>query len=85
MPKACPSLFAGLDWFQNATLVRTTAAEFELLKRRYLPATVFKVVHQLPEGAVGLVCQGLSCLPAAGDRSTLLEQLQRSQTRTGIG
>ncbi|USR92539.1 thioredoxin domain-containing protein [Phormidium yuhuli AB48] len=85
MPQACPSLFAALDWFQNATLVRTTAAEMAQLKERYLPATVLKQVQELPDGAVGLVCQGLSCLEPARDRNSLLAQLEQSQSRIGIG
>lgn len=74
-----------MDWFQNATLVRTTAAEMAQLKERYLPATVLKQVQELPDGAVGLVCQGLSCLEPARDRNSLLAQLEQSQSRIGIG
>ncbi|MBD2310517.1 thioredoxin domain-containing protein [Desertifilum sp. FACHB-1129] len=60
-PQACPSLFSALDWYRNHTLIRTTPDQIATLNRQYLPTTVFKVETNLPQGAVGLVCQGLSC------------------------
>jgi hypothetical protein len=48
---------------------------------KYLSTTVFAAVSDLPEGTVGLVCQGLQCLPAPGSLEQLLEQVQRSQNR----
>jgi hypothetical protein len=79
-PQACPSLFAALDWFQTHTLVRTTAKQVQRLSVQYLPTTVFRV-DDLPEGAIALVCQGLSCNEPARSEEQLHRQLQQSQTR----
>lgn len=81
MPQACPMLFVGLDWYQHATLIRTTEAEAAQLSRQFWPTTVVKAVSSLPEGSVGLVCRGLTCLEPAGDRQMMLDQLQKSHTR----
>ncbi|HEY9761044.1 MAG TPA: thioredoxin domain-containing protein [Trichocoleus sp.] len=76
IPRACPSLFAALDWFRHGTLIRTSADKIPALMRTYLPTAVFAVEPNLPEDAVGLVCQGLSCQePALSD-----EQLQQQIT-----
>ncbi len=79
-PQACPSLFAALDWFQTHTLVRTTAEQVQRLSAQYLPTTVLRV-DELPEGAIALVCQGLSCNEPAQRENQLDRQLQQSQTR----
>lgn len=73
LPRACPSLFVALDWFHHGTLVRTTADQLPGLMAMYRPNVVFAVDEALPEGAVGLVCRGLSCLEPAQS----LEQLQQ--------
>jgi uncharacterized protein YyaL (SSP411 family) len=80
-PQACPSLFTALDWYQNSTLIRTTTEQIHSLSSQYLPTTMFVSVSTLPEGAIGLVCQGLKCLPAAANLEQLLNQVQRSQLR----
>jgi len=80
-PQACPSLFAALDWYRNSTLIRTTSEQINILIPKYLPTTVFTSVSKLPERSVGLVCQGLKCLPAAESIEQLLQQVQQSQTR----
>jgi uncharacterized protein YyaL (SSP411 family) len=80
-PQACPSLFTALDWYQNSTLIRSNIEQITSLMPKYLPTTVFATVSDLPEGSVGLVCQGLKCLPAPGSVEELLEQVQRSQNR----
>ncbi|MBO9999186.1 MAG: thioredoxin domain-containing protein [Cyanobacteria bacterium SID2] len=81
MPQACPSLVSALDWYQHATLVRTTEAEVADFAMQYCPTVALKVVTELPEGAVGVVCRGLTCLEPALDRDRMLEQIQQSQTR----
>lgn len=78
-PQACPSLFAALDWYRNSTLIRTTTEQINSLISQYLPTAMF--VANLPEGSIGLVCQGLKCLPAAANLEQFLDQVQRSQLR----
>jgi uncharacterized protein YyaL (SSP411 family) len=80
-PQACPSLFTALDWYRNCTLIRSTTEQIQSLMPKYLPTTAFSVVLDLPERTVGLVCQGLKCLPAPGSFKELLAQVQRSQNR----
>jgi uncharacterized protein YyaL (SSP411 family) len=80
-PQACPSLFSALDWYRNSTLIRTTSEQINVLIAKYLPTAVFTTVSKLPERSVGLVCQGLKCLPAAESMEQLLQQVQQSQTR----
>jgi uncharacterized protein len=80
-PQACPSLFAALDWYRNCTLIRTTWEQINSLISNYLPSAAFVAVSNLPQRSLGLVCQGLKCLPAAENLEQLLQQLQQSQTR----
>jgi uncharacterized protein len=80
-PQACPSLFTALDWYRNCTLIRTTTQQIQSLNLMYLPSAVFFAVSRLPEGSVGLVCQGLKCLAAAESLEKLLQQVQQSQMR----
>ena len=83
-PQACPSLFTALDWYRHCTLIRTSLSQMEALAQylpQYLPTCVFALATDLPEGAVGLVCQGLSCLSPARSYNELWEQIQSSQTR----
>ena len=77
-PQACPSLFTALDWYYHCTVIRTYD-QLDLIAE-YLPSCVF-VASDLPEGTVGLVCQGLSCLSPARSRDELWKQIQESQTR----
>ncbi len=83
-PQGCPSLFTALDWYRNSTLIRSTTEQINALSRKYLPAAVFAVTSDLPEGSVGLVCQGLKCLAPAESVEHLLQQVQESQNR-GVG
>ncbi len=78
-PQACPSLFVALDWYRNSTLIRTTTEQINSLIPQYLPTAMF--VANVPEGSIGLVCQGLKCLPAAANVEQFLEQVQQSQIR----
>ncbi|MEM9908650.1 MAG: thioredoxin domain-containing protein [Cyanobacteria bacterium P01_D01_bin.44] len=77
--RACPSLFQALDWFRHATLIRTSAARIPGILKQSLPTAVVKQSSELPEGAVGMVCQGLSCLEPAMDEKQLLSQIAASQ------
>ncbi|MBW4647586.1 MAG: thioredoxin domain-containing protein [Kastovskya adunca ATA6-11-RM4] len=79
--QACPSLFTALDWYRYCTLVRTTSDRLADLTAHYLPASVLAPTSELPANAVGLVCQGLSCLEPALSEEQLLQQIQHSQTR----
>jgi len=83
-PQACPSLFAALDWLRNHTLVRTflpSGAAIDL-SQQYLPTVVQQFVTELPTGAVGLVCQGLSCQEPAMSLEQMQEQIQESLVRS---
>jgi len=81
-PQACPGLFAALDWYLNQTLVRTKKDFLEILSSQYLPTAEFNLATDLPDDVVGLVCQGLKCKAPAHSEEMLIEQLQKSQTRS---
>ncbi|MEH2416696.1 thioredoxin domain-containing protein [Nostoc sp.] len=83
-PQGCPSLFTALDWYRNSTLIRSTTEQINALIPKYLPAAVFAITSDLPEGSVGLVCQGLKCLAPAKSVEHLLQQVEQSQNR-GVG
>jgi uncharacterized protein len=80
-PQACPTLFVALDWFRNYTLIRSTIDPIATLVTQYLPTAVYQIESELPEGAIGLVCQGLSCQEPARNQKQLQEQVQQSLTR----
>ena len=80
-PQACPSLFTALDWYRNSTLIRSTTEQINSLIPKFLPTAVFTVTSDLPEGSVGLVCQGLKCLAPAENVEHLLQQVEKSQVR----
>lgn len=80
-PQACPSLFVALDWFRNSTLIRTTGDRMTRLISQYYPTAIYQLESNLPEGVVGLVCQGLTCQEPAQTPERLLEQIQQSQKR----
>ncbi|MBD2244120.1 thioredoxin domain-containing protein [Nostoc sp. FACHB-888] len=80
-PQACPSLFTALDWYRNSTLIRSTTEQINSLIPKFLPTAVFAITSDLPEGSVGLVCQGLKCLAPAANVEHLLQQVQKSQNR----
>ncbi|MGF1535027.1 MAG: thioredoxin domain-containing protein [Elainellaceae cyanobacterium] len=81
-PQSCPSLFVALDWYQNHTLLKTTAEQAKAAIVQYAPVLVSQVAS-LPEGAVGLVCQGLSCREPAQSLAQLRQQITDSQRRSG--
>lgn len=76
-PQACPSLFSALDWLSNPTLIRTLQPMVEL-HQQYLPTVVHHLTTELPPGAMGLVCQGLSCQEPAMSLEQMQEQIQQS-------
>ncbi|MEA5570359.1 thioredoxin domain-containing protein [Calothrix sp. UHCC 0171] len=80
-PQACPSMFSALDWYRNSTLIRTNFKHINTLISEFLPSVMFAEISKLPEGSVGIVCQGLKCLPAPENLEKLLQQVQQSQTR----
>ncbi len=83
-PQGCPSLFTALDWYNNCTLIRTTPQQIDFLTAEYLPTSAFAAVSNLPEGSVGLVCQGLKCLKAADSVEMMLQQVRQSQNRLTV-
>jgi uncharacterized protein YyaL (SSP411 family) len=76
-PQACPSLFTALDRYLHATLVRSSEETLKALISQYFPTVVYKLESDLPEKAIAIVCQGLSCLEPARDREQLLAQIQQ--------
>jgi len=80
-PQACPSLFTALDWFRNHTLIRTTAEQIQGMAPQYFPTAMYVVEANLPAGAVGLACQGLTCQEPARSPIQLLEQVRQSHLR----
>lgn len=76
LPRACPSLLAGLNWFRHGTVVKATAAVIAELATEYRPTTVFIPSQNLPAGAVGMVCRGTKCLAVADSLTNLRQQLQ---------
>jgi uncharacterized protein YyaL (SSP411 family) len=80
-PQACPSLFTALDWYRNSTLIRTNSEQIKKLIPQYFPSLAFSLVSDLPADSIGLVCQGLKCLPAPANIEQLLQQIKQSQNR----
>ncbi|WP_017301810.1 thioredoxin domain-containing protein [Nodosilinea nodulosa] len=76
MPRACPSLLGGLNWFLHGTVVKAQAAIVPELATEYWPTTVFRVGHDLPPQAVGMVCRGTKCLAVADSLDKLRQQLK---------
>jgi len=79
-PTACPSLFTALDWYLNATLVKSGFEQLkELVSANFFPVTVYKVEENLPENVVGIVCKKLACLEPAQSWEKLKEQISNSE------
>lgn len=76
--QACPSLFVALDWYFHHTSIRTSATD---LASTYLPTAVYSQSSEVPPGAMGLVCQGFSCLEPATTLEELQQQISDSLTR----
>ncbi len=77
-PQACPSLFGALDWLRYPVLVRSGEATIGQLARGYWPTVVFQVDAALPEGAVGLVCQSVSCDVPADSVEMIMGQMRQA-------
>jgi len=77
-PQACPTLFGALDVYLHGQAVKARLEVIEPLLSRYFPTTVYRVDNNLPDNAVALVCQGLSCLTPAQNQAELLVQLTRN-------
>ncbi|GAB4370339.1 MAG: thioredoxin domain-containing protein [Elainellaceae cyanobacterium] len=80
-PQSCPSLFMALDWFRNLTLLRTQPQQIDRLSQHYFPTVAYAIATDLPDGVVGLVCQGLSCQDPARSVEQLETQLNQSVVR----
>ncbi|MDB9314880.1 thioredoxin domain-containing protein [Spirulina sp. CS-785/01] len=76
-PQACPSVFAGLDWYLHGTLVQTEREHIVSLLPQFFPKAVYQVAEALPEDGVGLVCKGLTCLPTARSEEELMEKINK--------
>ncbi|MBD2090107.1 thioredoxin domain-containing protein [Microcoleus sp. FACHB-1515] len=79
-PQSCPVLFLALDWYLFPILVRSTGDRITELQQHYFPTATFAIESELPAGAIGLVCEGLSCQEPAQSWEQLQQQLQQSQT-----
>ncbi len=77
--RACPTLFQALDWYRCQTLICTTAEHGKQLLREYLPTAVLSLEAHLPEGAIGMVCQGVTCKETANTHTQMIEQIKHSQ------
>ncbi len=77
LPRACPSLLAGLNWFLHGTVVKAPVAAIAALAPEYWPTTVFTPSHDLPDGAVGMVCRGTKCLAVVDSVEQLRQQLKQ--------
>lgn len=79
--QGCPSLFTALDWYQNHTLIRTTTDQIKEMSQQYFPTVIYALESDLPNEAVGFVCQGLTCQEPAQSQAQLQEQARQSQIR----
>ena len=79
--RACPTLFQALDWYRHQTLVKTTPEYVAQLSWQYAPTTVFAIDTHLPDGVIGLVCQGLTCKDPANSYEQMTQQITASQQR----
>ena len=80
-PQACPSLLSAIDWYQHSTLIRTSPDLIPGLISQYYPTAVCQIEADLPEGAIGLVCECLTCKEPAKTQAMLLAEIRKSQTR----
>jgi uncharacterized protein YyaL (SSP411 family) len=85
MPQACPSLFGALDWFEHPVRVQTQGAGLALPAQHYWPTTLVLPSAELPEGAIGMVCQGLSCLEPVMAIEQLIGEVQLLNFPLGPG
>lgn len=81
LPRACPSLFAALDWYRHATLIRTTPKRLATVLSQYLPVAMGQIEPHLPPEVFGLVCEGLTCHEPALSETQFASQIMASQCR----
>jgi len=81
--QACPSLFVALDWYFHHTSIRTSE-NLAVLAATYSPTAIYTATTALPPDAVGIVCQGLSCLEPATTKEDLEMQIAESLSRCQI-
>ncbi|MEM8611602.1 MAG: thioredoxin domain-containing protein, partial [Cyanobacteria bacterium P01_H01_bin.105] len=79
--RACPTLFQSLAWYRSHTLVQTSVKYAAKLSRDYRPTVVISIKEDLPDKAIGFVCQGLNCQEPANTYDQLTEQINSSQKR----
>ena len=72
-PQACPSLFVALDWFLHGNVVKSKTEDLNQLVRNYLPTTVVKISDELPQDALAIVCDLISCLEPVSSFADLQE------------
>lgn len=75
-PQACPSLLVALDHYRFGNTVRSQSELLSTLCLHYLPVTRYQITENLPNRAIAIVCQGLSCLEPAINQEQLMNQLQ---------
>ncbi|MEM1238487.1 MAG: hypothetical protein AAGI45_01465 [Cyanobacteria bacterium P01_H01_bin.26] len=76
--RACSKLLQALDWYCNHTLVCTKAELATELAIQYFPTSVF-AFEPMPNGAVGLVCHGLTCQEPATTVQQIVSQIHDSR------
>jgi uncharacterized protein len=81
-PQACPSLIAALDTYEQGALLKLSPAAIDSLPPTYSPTVSLKVTSDLPPGAIGMVCAGLSCQPPVTTWEELHGQLAAITTRS---
>jgi hypothetical protein len=84
MPQACPSLFVALDHLLNGSLAMTTPEQVAQLVIQSLPTVALRCDRPLPEGAIGVVCRGLSCLEPASSQEMLMQQIHSPFSFIGL-
>ncbi|BAQ64907.1 thioredoxin domain-containing protein [Geminocystis sp. NIES-3709] len=62
-PTSCPSIFVGLNWYLRGKTLKTLPEIKQKFNQKYYPNVIYQITEDLPPNSVGIVCQGLSCLP----------------------
>lgn len=79
-PRSCPSLYGALDLYQHFCKVSALPQEQQALQQQYHPTTLF-TADPLPPESVGMVCEGLKCLPPVAETWVLRQYLEKAETR----
>ncbi len=83
-PRSCPSLFTGLDWYQNFLKVTVHPDPLPTLQAQPWPTTLWVTPdsdHPLDPDAAGIVCVGTRCLDPAPSLEILQDQMKQGQIR----